>query len=376
MRITFVSSGLDTGGAEIMLLKLLQRLGVEFSPQVVSLTTMGEIGPRIADLGIPVIALGLRRGVPDPRAFLRLSRCLRQFRPDVVQTWMYHADLLGGVAARMAGNSKVVWGLRNSTLDAASTPVLTRLTALACAGLSRWVPDRIVSCSTEAKRIHVARGYDEKRFVVIPNGFDLDRFRPDSNARQDVRAELGVAADTLLVGLIGRFDAQKNHRGFVAAAGRLHHRFPHVHFLLAGRGVDSSNRDLMQAIRLEGLASVIHLLGQRTDVPRLMAALDILVSSSTHGEAFPNVVAEAMACGVPGVVTNVGDSAHIVGDTGRICEPGDIKGLADAMAELIALPAAERQALGNVARARIAANFEIQGVVSAYAKLYRELTNA
>jgi glycosyltransferase involved in cell wall biosynthesis len=373
MRIVFIITGLSTGGAEMMLLKELERLDRQrFTPHVISLTTLGELAPRIAALGIPVEALGMKPGLPSPLGFVRLVQLLKHLKPDVVHTWMYHADLLGGLAARLAGVSAVGWCIRNSNLDRDKTRFSTRAVVGLCASISKWVPSRILSCSEKARQIHVARGYAAEKMVVVPNGFDLARFKPDINARRRVRAELGITDQTPLVGLIGRFDPQKNHAGFFEAAGMLHRRMPQVHFVLAGQGIDMSNAALMQAITQEGVLANTHLLGLRNDMPGLMAALDVLASSS-YGEAFPNVLGEAMACGVPCAVTDVGDSAYIVGDTGRVVASGDMTGLAAALEELLALAPSEKAALGERARARVAAHFEIGKVVQQYEDFYEAL---
>lgn len=369
MAVALIITSLSTGGAEIMLFKVLERLNPQFSPHVISLTSLGDIGPRIQALGIPVVSLGMRPGVLSPWAFFRLVWWLKTLKPDVVHTWMYHADLLGGLAARLARVPAVAWGIRNSNLDRDKTKLSTRVVVGACARVSRWVPDRILSCSEVARQVHVALGYAEDKMVLVPNGFDLTRFQPDALARTAVRAELGMRDDTLLVGLIGRFDPQKNHAGFFEAARYLHSRLPMVHFVLAGKGIDMSNRDLMRMVEAAGVCHVTHLLGLRSDIPRLMAALDVLASSSC-GEAFSNVLGEAMACGVPCAVTNVGDSAYIVGDTGQVVLSGDMNALAAAMEGLLTLPPDEKAALGTRARARVAEHFEIEKVVQQYETFY------
>lgn len=372
LKLVFAITGLSTGGAEMMLLKVLERLDARFSPHVISLTTLGEIGPRIQALGIPVESLGMQPRVPSPLSFFRLVRRLKTLTPDVVHTWMYHADLVGGLAARLAGVPTVAWGIRNGGLDRDQSKLSTRVVVGACARLSRWVPDRILSCSEVARQVHVNYGYAAEKMVVVPNGFDLARFQPDLLARALVRAELGVSDDTLLVGLIGRFDPQKNHAGFFEAVRCLHRRLPTVRFVLAGKGVDEGNHDLMRAVEAAGVQHVTHLLGLRSDIPQLMAALDVLASSS-FGEAFPNVLGEAMASGVPCAVTDVGDSAYIVGDAGRVVSPGDMAGLAAALEDLLSLPFVQRIALGEHARARVAEHFEIGKVVRQYEAFYYEL---
>jgi glycosyltransferase involved in cell wall biosynthesis len=372
-RLVFIITGLSTGGAEMMLLKVLERLDRQrFAPHVISLTTLGELAPHIAALGIPVGAVGMKPGLPSPSGFFRLVRLLKRLNPDIVHTWMYHADLLGGLAARLAGVSSIGWCIRNSNLDKDKTKFSTRAVVGLCASISKWVPSRILSCSEKARQVHVACGYAAAKMVVVPNGFELSQFKPDLDARFRVRAELGITDQTPLVGLIGRFDPQKNHAGFFEAAGILHRHMPQVHFVLAGQGVDVSNAALMQTITQEGVLANIHLLGLRNDMPALMATLDVLASSS-YGEAFPNVLGEAMACGVPCAVTDVGDSAYIVGDTGRVVASGDMHGLAAALEELLALPLPEKAALSERARARVAEHFEIGAIVRRYEDFYESL---
>ena len=358
----------------MMLLKLLERLDpARFPPHVISLTLLGEVGPRIQALGIPVEALGMLPGwLPNPITFARLVQRLKALKPDIVHTWMYHADLVGGLAARLAGVPAIAWNIRHSNLSRDQTKWSTRAVAHLCAKASRWIPDRIVCNSKTARDIHIGIGYDPKHFIILPNGFDLSRFYPDPLSRHAVRTELGIPAHAPLIGLIARFDPQKNHQGFFEAAGQLHQQQPEVHFLLAGMGIDQKNPAIRAWLQCNGIAAVTHLLGLRQDIPRLTAALDI-ASSSSYGEAFPNVIGEAMACGVPCVVTDVGDSAYIVGDTGRVVAPGDMTGLAVAWAQLLAMPESERRALGQRARARVAEHFEIGAVVKRYEAFYEGL---
>jgi glycosyltransferase involved in cell wall biosynthesis len=372
-RILFIITGLSTGGAEMMLLKLLERLSRErFSASVISLTNAGELAPRIETLGIPVEAVGFKPGFFSPLAFLRLTAMIRKMKPDIVHTWLYHADLLGGLAARLARVRKVIWCIRNSDLSRERTRVLTRWVMHSCARLSPFVPHHIVSCSETALRIHAALGYRTEKMSVIPNGFDLDRFKPDAQARRRIRVELGISEETPLVGLIGRFDPQKNHAGFFEAAGSLLKRFPETRFLLAGSGIHAHNPALAEAMERNHVTARTHLLGLRTDIPDIMAALDILASSS-YGEAFLNVLGEAMASNVPCAVTDVGDSAFIVGDTGSVVASGDMAGLADALARLLALPPPERADLGRRARKRIEKHFEIASVCRRYEDFYESL---
>lgn len=374
MNLVCIINGLATGGAETMLLKLLQNLDHRhFAPQVISLTTQGDLGPRIENLGIPVHALGMLPGRPNFIKFIRLVKLLRRLQPDAVHTWMYHADLLGGLATRLAGIKTVAWTIRNSDLSAEHSKRSTRIAMKACARASTSLPRFIVTCSKRANAIHVAAGYCADKWVQLPNGFDLSHFQPDAGARYAVRMELGLAPDTPLVGLIARNDPQKNHSGFIEAAALVQNALPQVHFALVGNGIDGNNHALTALINRAGLTKHFHLLGRRDDMAPLMASFDLLASASSYGEAFPNVLGEAMACGVLCVATDVGDSAEIIGDTGRVVAPGDMAGLAQHLIELLQWPADQRRRLGALARQRIHNHYEIGAVTRHYERFYNQL---
>lgn len=374
MKIVHVISGmLFTGGAQMMLYKLLSCLDrTAFEAQVVSLVGSGPVGEKIQALGVPVRTLGMRRGVPNPIGVYRLARWLRQDRPHVVQTWMYHADLIGGLAAKLAGDIPTAWNIRHSSLD--GDKWLSRWTAGACARLSNWLPRRIVCCSEVSRQLHTACGYAADQMVVIPNGFDLTHFRPDPPARLSVRQELGLPQETLLIGLVGRFHKNKDHRTCIQAAARLHVAFPDVHFLFCGDNISWENQELVEWIKAAGIQHRCSLLGRRGDIPRLDAALDI-ASSSSSSEGFPNVIGEAMACGIPCVVTEVGDSPFIVGETGSVVPPKEPQALAEAWRRLIELGPAGRAKLGEAARRRVEEQFNLLTIATRYQRLYEELAN-
>ena len=372
LRIVHVISGLELGGAETMLHQLLAGTDRErFQSEVISMTTRGPVGERIEALGIPVHALGMKRGLPTPWHLLPLIRRLRWARPDVIQTWMYHADLFGGVAGRLAGHLPVVWGIHHTRLERESTPAGTLWTARVNARLSHRLPARIVCCSEATRRVHIQMGYAAGKMLVIPNGTDLGRFRPDPQARRSVRAELGLAPDALLVGMAARYHPLKDHRNFVLAASRAAELLD-VHFVLCGEGIVAENSVLSGWIEQAGLSGRFHLLGRREDMPRLLASLDISTLSS-RSEAFPLVVGEAMACGVPCVVTDVGESSEIVGTTGLVVPPEDPEALAEAWRELIEGGPELRGRLGQLARQRVEERYSLPSVVATYEELYLSL---
>ena len=373
LRITHIITGLSTGGAEMMLYKLVSRMDRnEFEIHLVSLMDMGLIGEKIQDSGVPVTVLGMKRGRPDPRMMIKLARWLRQDRPDIIQTWMYHADLIGGLAAKIAGGIPVIWNIRHSNLDPKGNKNTTLWTAKVCTKLSDWLPSKIVCCSHASEQVHTRLGYNQNNMVVIPNGFDLDVFLPDMNARKAIRKELALAEETTLVGLIARFNTQKDHQNFFQAAGLLHQNRPDVHFVLCGNGIDWKNSKLTEWIVEAEVKSVTHLLGHRSDIPSIQAALDIS-SSSSYGEGFPNVIGEAMACGVPCVVTDVGDSSKIVDVTGIVVPPRDPQALADGWGSLIEMGAVARRKLGIAARKRIQDNYSLSMIAGQYEDLYHKV---
>jgi len=375
MRVLHVISSLGMGGAEAALFRLCTASPERVADTVVSLTGEGIYAERLRAAGLKVHALEMQAGGGSIFGVARLFKILRQTQPDVVQTWLYHGDLIGGVTAKLAGIRNIVWGLRNSTIDRLETRRTTRWTLAACAHLSRTVPRRIISCSRTAACVHVALGYPVGKIVIIPNGYDCQVFRPDSRMRLIIRRELNLPEDITIIGMVARYDAQKDIGNLLDALATVADAGPRYVCILVGMGMDVANRELATAINTRGLTKIVRLLGPRRDVPAIMTAMDINVLSSSYGEAFPNVVAEAMACGTPTVVTDVGDAAVIVGDTGWVVPPSDSCALAGAL--MAALGArrnviewGERQ---RASRQRILANYRLDQMVTGYEAVWRSL---
>jgi glycosyltransferase involved in cell wall biosynthesis len=376
IKVTHIISNLDGGGAETMLYRLLCRMDTaRFENEVISLTDLGTLTGKIRIAGVPVRALGMKRGVPNPFPVVRLLQWIRTSKPQIVQTWMYHANLVGGLAACLAGEIPVVWGIHQANLDPQLNKLLTIWTAKGCARMSRWLPSCILFVSQSALLLHTRLGYAARRMEVIPNGFDLHEFSPDSAARLSFRRELEIAEDALVIGMAAHFRPEKDHRNFIQAAARVHSMMPEVHFALCGVGVTHNNQQLVKWIAEAGIQSCCHLLGERNDIPRLFSAIDIATSSSLS-EAFPLSVGEAMACGAPCVVTNVGDSALIVGPTGKVVAPGNPDALAEAWRELIESGPEMRRYLGMTARYRVQQHFAMSATVERYQANYAQLAGA
>lgn len=364
---------LDAGGTEMMLFKLLSRIDrLNFKNIVVSMTDKGALGSRIEALGVPVYALNMKRSsLPSPIALWSFLRILRYAQPQILQTWLYHSDLLGLLAGKISRVPIVVWNIRCSVMQLQHYSILTSLVLKICAKLSGF-PNAVLTNSLAGRSFHENFGYHPKRWEFIPNGFDTDIFLPSREAYLSFRQSLGLNENTHLVGLIARFDAMKDHATFLSAAGILNRTMPDVHFILAGKGVDNSNIFLTNLITGLNLSEHVHLLGESTDIPLITAALDIAVSSS-FGEGFSNAVGEAMACGVPCVVTDCGDSAHIVGDTGIVVPRQAPEAMAKAWDSLLAMPGGKRQTLGRAARKRIVSEYSLGETVQKYEKLYKSL---
>ena len=373
LRIIFIVTGLPVGGAEFALCRLIKALPSTVEPRVICLREMGHVGLEIEKLGVVVDCLGMNPKYPSPLALFRLTQMLKKSQPDIVQTWMYHADLFGGLAATMACSGvPIVWSVRRFSLSPRYTKFLTIVIAKICAWLSHTIPSAIIFNSKSSQNRHVHFGYLANRTCVIPNGVDLTEFRPNPVARLAIRHELDIPVGSPLVGVIARFDVTKNHVGFIRIAAALHRRMPHCHFLFAGDGVDGTNPQLTEEIHSAALGDHVHFLGIRSDIPDLMAALDVLAMPS-WAEAFPNVLAEAIACGTPCVSTDVGDASYILEGAGFVVPVGDHDKFALRLEELICLPDEDRRAMGVLARARSESLFSVGQMGSRYLALYESL---
>jgi glycosyltransferase involved in cell wall biosynthesis len=371
MRIAFVVTGMERAGAQMMLLNLVERLSRErIRPVVISLAGAAALSAELPPMGVPVYHLDVPLGRVSIRALARLARILRDEKPDLIQGWMYHGNLAAQLAAGLIPRCPpVVWSIRGTHTDLLREKRLTALTIWLGARLSAF-PAAIIYNSRVSAEEHERRlKYRREHELIIPNGFDTVAFQPSSDARTRLRAELGVPAEALLIGLVARFHPVKDHATFFEALAGARRNYPQTYGVLLGSGTDAANPRLDALIAKTGVGSFIRRLGERSDVARITSALDIACSSSVS-EGFPNAVGEAMACGVPCLVTDVGDSAWLVGDTGRVVPPGAPTTFATALTELISMSAADRRSLGEHARQRIVENFSLESVVGRYSAAY------
>jgi glycosyltransferase involved in cell wall biosynthesis len=360
MKVVHVITGLHVGGAESMLLKLLETMDrTRFQQTVIALMPGGENRARIEAAGFPVFDLGMKQGLPTLSSVLTLRRLARELLPDVVQGWMYHGNLAASLMGKFApGRPRVFWNIRHSVADLGREKRSTRLAIQMGARLSGHA-ERIICNSSVSLEQHALLGYRLDREVMIPNGFDLTRFKPSETARAELFSELDLPLDSLLVGMAARRHPMKGHEAFLEAAGILVPGERPVHFLLAGRGVTDADARLRELAGADGLTGRVHLLGQRKDMPGFLAGLDLLCVPSLFGEGFPNVLGEAMGCGVPCLATDVGESREIVGPTGRIVPPGDTPALAAGMQFMLEVGDREKRERSQACRDRILDNYSM-----------------
>ena len=375
MRVLHIIIGLNVGGAEMMLKRLVESHAGNpaYRHAVVSLTNMGKLGEQLQSNGVEVYLLGMRSAFGIPLVLWRLVRLIRVSRPDIVQTWMYHADFLGGLAARLTGNRRVIWGIRTTDIGAgdSTTTVLVRWL---CARLSRWVPQVIVCAADASRQSHIAVGYDATKMVVVPNGYDFSWLNASSEERQSLREQCGINQGEVVLGSLGRFHANKGQENFVRIAGLLAQQYSQLRFLMVGRGLDWDNTQLVDWIDRTGCKDRFVLLGERKDVPQCLAAMDIFCLHS-RTEGFPNVLAEAMAMGLPCITTDVGDAAMLLADTGVVVQKEDSAALAHGVESLLALDQGARHTLGMRAKARVEAEFSMVHARERFEKIYRQVLN-
>lgn len=374
MKVLHIITCLDNEGAQAVLYRLIGRDNLD-SHHVVSLMSMGFYGSRLMACGVKVDTLDWGRGRITFTGVRKLYRLIREAKPDVVQTWMYHADLAGGTVARLARSAPVVWGLHHTTLSPQETSRSTRTVAGLCALLSRWLPRSVISCSESGAELHVRLGYSSDKMRVVQNGYDLDVFSQDSASRLQLRTEWGVKSNTVLFGMVARWDPQKDHANLIAAMAELKKRLANTSFrcVLVGKGLVEDNAALADILDAHDMRRYVLLLGPRDDIPAVMSALDIHVLSSAFGEAFPNVVAEAMACETPAIVTNVGDAAVIVGECGWVSPPSDPVQLGEALSNAVdAMKDRESWEARRLAcRGRVLQKFDLKKMVSGYRAAWR-----
>jgi glycosyltransferase involved in cell wall biosynthesis len=373
LRVLHIINGLELGGAETLLFRLVTTASEGFEHEVICLGHPAWYSVLLAERGIPVRHLGMTSGLSVVRGLPGLRRLVRESGADVIQSWMYFANVLSGIAAARSG-LPVIWSIHGSTFRHLGGP--SRLCAYAGMAGAGHLSSFIIHCSERAARWHAARGYAASPNVVIHNGYDASAFAPDDAKRAATRAELGFRPDEFVVGTVGRWHVEKDVPSLLSAVAAVRTSHPSLRCMLIGPGLDASNAQLMDAVRSHGFGQDVLALGRRADVADLYRALDLHVLSS-RSEAFPNVVAESMLSGTPNIVTDVGDAALMVGETGWAVPPGSPQALADAIADAWVEWSSDQQRWQErraAARRRIAGNFTLERMITGYENIWNKVS--
>jgi glycosyltransferase involved in cell wall biosynthesis len=373
IKILHLIVDLEIGGAELMLKRMLeaQKKNPCFYNIVVSLTTLGPVGKQLQLNGIEVHSFEMNTKLMTPLIILKLVKLIKKSSVDLVQTWMYHADLIGGLAAKISGSCPVIWGVRSTKIPQGffnNTYWLIRI----CASLSNWLPNKIVCCADSARKEHESLGYLSKKMIVIPNGYNFSFFDSQRNSRAKARSKIGYSDRDVVIGIVGRFDPLKDFNNFILAAEKLSILFAHTKFLMIGRGVDWSNLQLSDWIKSKGLEDKFILLGEKLDIPFYLSAMDIFCMSSVS-EGFPNSVVEAMAMGLPCVVTKAGDVNKIIHDKSFVVPVNDSSALSEALLRMCRMKHKNRQLIGENNSKKVRLEFEINNISKQYEILYKDI---
>lgn len=361
-KIVHIITGLGSGGAENMLYKLLKYSDKnKFQHEVISLVDEGIYGEKIEALGVKIYSLNL-----TPKNIFKSLKESRKISKDsdIINTWLYHADIFGFIVAKVLLRKKLIWNIRHSNLDKDANKTRTLKIVKLNSFLSKYV-DSITYNSNKALKTHTDIGYKVKDSIVIPNGFELDKFKFNSKARDKKRNELNISPDEKVIITVGRWDIQKDYYTLLKSLSKLKKENNNFKMLMVGTNLDQSNNELVELIENYNLGSNVILLGRQDNIPALLSAADIYVSSSL-GESFSNSIGEAMACELYCIVTDVGDSKLIVGETGKVVKAGDYKKISEKLYLYLKNIDMSRN---KSARQRIIKNYEIKKITHRFEKM-------
>jgi glycosyltransferase involved in cell wall biosynthesis len=362
IRVAFLIRDLTNGGAQRQLVALAKGLDKRrFDVSVICYYPGGSLEQDLSAAGVPVTHLGKRSRWDVLRFLLRLRKALRRPRPHILHGYLTTSNIISVLFRPFLPNTRIVWGVRASNMDLTRYDRFSRLTFRIECLCSRFA-DRVIVNSQAGRDYHLAHGFPRRRITVIPNGIDAETFRPDMAARRDVRSQWNLDPNENVIGLVARLDPVKDHPTFLRAASLLARQKEQVKFVCVGGGPEAYQRRLLALADKLRLGDRVIWEGDRTDMPAVYSAFDIF-SLSSSSEGFSNVICEAMACGVPCVVTDAGDSAVIVGGTGIVVPAGDPPALAQGWREVLDRIGRERAELAQNARRRIQAEFNIARLV-------------
>ncbi|EMO5256639.1 TPA: glycosyltransferase [Proteus mirabilis] len=364
-KIIHIITGLNNGGAEGVLYRLC-KYDLANDHVVISLTTDGKYGSMLRDINVNVICLHLKSFSSTLPSLIKLYKIIKKEKPYIVQTWMYHADLIGGIIAKLAGVKKIYWNIRQTNLIKGKSKKTTILIAKICSKFSFFIPCKIICCASEAKKTHIDLGYKGKDMVIIPNGFDFSQYKKSHN--DEIKKQLGIPQNSICIGMVARFDPQKNHLLLLDAFTRIY-KNKNIKLILIGSNITNNNKILVEYIKNKNIEKETILLGERKDIPDMMSLLDIHILSSSFGEGFPNVLVEAMASGTPCIATDVGDSRLIISEYGWIIPPNNLNKLISALNSALSIKELDNKKWEDICVAckkHVISNYDIEKMVDAY----------
>jgi glycosyltransferase involved in cell wall biosynthesis len=345
--IVHIITGLNTGGAEMMLYKICKYKSDNIRYKIFSLTTKGPIADKIEELGIEVSAVNLNKNPFSLFNILKLIKDVRKLKPKYIQTWMYHSDFIGTIVSLFT-RIPVIWNIRQASVNVKLNKTLTVIISRLCAKLS-FIPIKILSCTQAGINEHAKIGYDKSKMQFVPNGFETEEFTPKEH--HNVKKKIIH---------VGRFAPLKNHTSFMEIARAIHEEFPDCEFYLYGDDVDSTNIILTSRLGI----TPFHLEGRNTNLKDIYAESDLLISTSLS-EGFSNTIGEALSCGCTVITTDVGDSAIIVDDPKNTFKPHQESEIARRAIELLKNPTSPSEN-----REKITSRFKIQDTVKQYESIY------
>ena len=371
MKVVHIITGLGDGGAENTLYKIC-KYNIDHKHIVISLKGPGKYYFLLKKIGIKVYCLNVK--FYSIYKFFFLIKIIRHLKPDIIQTWLVHADFIGGIAARLSGIKNIIWNIRYSNFKIGKAKLITILIIKILARLSFLIPQSIIVVSKRAKKIYENEGYDKSKIIFIPNGYDLSILKPNSLKKKTFRKKIKIKKRIPLIGNVARFDPKKDHFNLLNALALIRDKNINFFCVLVGSNIDKNNILLTSKIKKLKLSNHIKLLGKNDDILSVMNGLDIYVQSSSYGEGFPNVVAESMACKTPCIVTDVGDASFIVGKTGWLVLPNNPIDLAKAIEKAInEIYSKDWDIRCDTARLRVKENFDINKMLRSYNKLWNKV---
>ena len=377
IKILHIINSLSIGGAERMLFNIISSSNIsEFDISVFSLKAKCESSVEIEKLGIPVLYFNVLKKQDFIFRFLKILLEIVKLKPDLVQTWLYQSNLIGGIATKIVSSSKIVWSLHSTLLKSNVTKKSTKIIVRLSSMLSKYIPDKIICCSNSSYSAHKKIGFDTNKMIVIPNGINLSEFNYSNSKKSFLLNKLNIDDDKVkVIGMVGRYHKMKRHDIFFHAAKIISDEHPFLHFLICGNRINSTNDELMAEIKIFEINSKIHLLDNYYDMSELYSSLNLLVVTSSFGEAFPLTICEAMACKIPVISTDVGDCAQIIGDMDMVVPINDPILLAEKIEKVICLDKKNISKIGEKNRIRIKRLFEIKDISKRYENQYQKLLN-